>query len=386
MEVINVYLFNRDKIRKRIIIGIVLAIVVIAIATFIGVHNYKHRYDDYEFLFLDDAYTKMEKISLEVNEIYEIKIDNSYLADGIEYDKFEIYESKDYKIDNHKIKALNSGKWEINIRLINNKDKIIYGGSFCCVYCYDVDEMIKINTPEDLSNMSNNLDGHYILNDNIDLSKIENFEPIGNFPYGNEFRGFFINPNNYTISNLTIKTAVEIYHGPYGGCLGGLFGSIKDAYIDNIILDNVYIDVSDFEGESSSYAGGLVGDIAGSLVLNCSVNGTIMGQYSVGGIAGVCGNTTIKGCSFSGLVIQQNSSDELSAAGGLAGYLYVQVVFGVKHCSVENNNVMGTVKSECLAGKLAGYIFGSQYFNNILNTSCDAPNIYYFGKVYNNDY
>lgn len=61
------------------------------------------------------------------------------------------------------------------------------------------------------------LDGRYILKSDIDLAG-RDWEPVGNYPIDNVFSGMLINPDGYTIENLTISSAENVFHGPYGGC------------------------------------------------------------------------------------------------------------------------------------------------------------------------
>ena len=72
------------------------------------------------------------------------------------------------------------------------------------------------------------------LGNDIDLSKIENFTPIGTSGY--QFKGSF-NGNGYTISSLKIKDRSNEYTG--------LFGYVgKDGSIKNVKIKDCYITVS----------------------------------------------------------------------------------------------------------------------------------------------
>ena len=88
-----------------------------------------------------------------------------------------------------------------------------------------------ITTPAELDNVRNDLSGHYVLMNNIDLSDYDNWEPIGSFvpvsdaPEDAEtpdpkfaFTGTF-NGNGYTISGLTIEQEDDAT---------GLFGCVVD--------------------------------------------------------------------------------------------------------------------------------------------------------------
>jgi hypothetical protein len=48
------------------------------------------------------------------------------------------------------------------------------------------DDPIQITTAAQFAEMRNNLSGHYILTNDIDLSTVSNFEPIGRFEPASE--------------------------------------------------------------------------------------------------------------------------------------------------------------------------------------------------------
>ena len=134
---------------------------------------------------------------------------------------------------------------------------------------------------------SSTLAGNYILTTDIDLSSIENWQPIGDSANG--FTGSF-DGSGYEISGMTIS----------GYEYAGLFGYVKDASISNLgvnvnninsssphayagglaahanrsFISNVYVIVaSDItsSAESSSYAGGLFGRVDNSQISNSYV-------------------------------------------------------------------------------------------------------------------
>ena len=84
-----------------------------------------------------------------------------------------------------------------------------------------------IYTAEDLYNIRNDLDGKYILMNDIDLSVYENWEPIGSFKtsFTGEFDG-----NGYSVSNLNINKSYNDSNTAYFG----LFGCVQDCTIKNI--------------------------------------------------------------------------------------------------------------------------------------------------------
>lgn len=151
----------------------------------------------------------------------------------------------------------------------------------------------QIETAEQLNNVRNYMEEHFVLNRDIDMSNTKNFVPIGTKE--NPFKGFF-NGNNHTINNLTIKQddldAV------------GLFGNSEDGDFRNISLDNLLIEVDikspSYTNESSYInVGGIVGCRDNkNEIFNCEVKGKINVDISknddhrvrIGGITGYNGN------------------------------------------------------------------------------------------------
>ena len=134
-----------------------------------------------------------------------------------------------------------------------------------------------IYTAEDLNNVKNNLSGKYILMADIDLSSIENWEPIGTS--SNAYTGTF-DGNGHVIKNLTIDRPDTNYIG--------LFGHTSDGTeIKNLGLEDV-----DIKGHQ--YVAG-IGGMARGTISNCYVTGNVTGNRLVGGLIGE-NYTTITNC------------------------------------------------------------------------------------------
>jgi len=82
----------------------------------------------------------------------------------------------------------------------------------------------QIATPEHLDDIRNHLDGHFIQVGDIDLSEIQNWEPIGEWAW-NPFTGSY-DGNGYKIKNLAINR-------PDDGDIG-LFGYTSSATFENV--------------------------------------------------------------------------------------------------------------------------------------------------------
>ncbi|MGI2326419.1 GLUG motif-containing protein [Planococcus sp. YIM B11945] len=130
----------------------------------------------------------------------------------------------------------------------------------------------QVSTIADLNAVRNNLTAHYKLMNDIDLSSVANFVPIG-ADYNNSFRGVF-DGNGKKIKNLTIyKTTVNI----------GLFAYVREGTVKNLAL----VDCSVKGKSDTNYVGGITGyTTSKSTIDQCSVTGEIFGQYGVGGLVG----------------------------------------------------------------------------------------------------
>jgi len=126
---------------------------------------------------------------------------------------------------------------------------------------------------------------YYVQTNNIDVSSIPNWTPIGNFT--NNFTGSY-NGQSYTISGLIINSDSDFV---------GLFGfTSSNSNISNLGVVNVNINTT------GGYAGGLIGR-GSSFVTNCYATGSVNGKSFVGGLIGSfygTMNTSYSSCSVSG--------------------------------------------------------------------------------------
>jgi len=170
----------------------------------------------------------------------------------------------------------------------------VVGGAYL-VFADQESEPVEISNAEELQEIRDDLDGHYLLVDDIDLSHIDNFEPIGG-----RFTGTF-DGNGHTISGPTIDRPEEDHVG--------LFRLVADRPQQGIIK-NVGLEDADVTGNST------VGALAGSnrgLIRGSYVTGKANGNEEIGGIVGL---------NFGGIVrgsyVRGNVSGN-SVVGGLAG-------------------------------------------------------------------
>jgi hypothetical protein len=214
-------------------------------------------------------------------------------------------------------------------------------------------DLISINTAEQFNAIRNQLDGHYILEADIDLSGYPNWEPIGIFkPVSDDpadaenpdpafaFSGSF-NGNGHKISNITINS--DQFYGV--GLFGCALGNGKEAVIENINLENVTV---------AGYwiVGGLIGyQFEGCLVRNIHLSGnnTITGNNGLGGIIGG-GVETIENCSAVANIVVVGDQYGGGSAGILGG--------GLTGCLIKNCSAQGSITATATAGGLGCYALG----------------------------
>ena len=277
-------------------------------------------------------------------------------------------------IQGNTITAKYSGRVTISTVLIEQRDGNVvrrWGLGLTTIYVIDETTKTHVTTADELQNLT--MTGHYILMDNIDLYGID-WQPIGGVFVPEEpivgglqninphrFRGMLVNPHGFVIDNLTINSFENLSNR--GSISAGLFEEIDNALIYGLILENVYINLSDFEGYS--IAGGIVGRIRGTAhIINNSVEGFISAGNEVGGIAAYCsGRSRISNNEFTGTV-KQHSDWEMHAygAGGIVGFTalqsHVSVMRFFRNSGLFNNRVINaTIIASHYAGGIIGFNF-----------------------------
>jgi len=166
----------------------------------------------------------------------------------------------------------------------------------------------EIHDWHDLNNTRDNLDGDYVLMNDLDedtagyeelVNTTDGWNPIGDGDY--LFTGTF-DGQEHEIDGLNINRPSH----PYGDGLG-LFGNThEDAIIKNVGLLNVNI--------TGSWAGGLVGHNEGGEIQNSYASGKVTGVSRLGGLIGVNRGTVSHSYSMA------NVSGEYYQIGGLVGF------------------------------------------------------------------
>jgi len=200
-----------------------------------------------------------------------------------------------------------------------------------CLYDTDVNK-VHIRTAAQLQAMEDDLDGDYVLDNDIDLTGVD-WQPIGSTA-ANAFTGTF-NGRGHTISNLTTNGTT----GANEGLVVGLFGYIGDntddkddrAVVKNFNLENVVL--------TGGYAlGSVVGFILSAFLYDIHVSNVTINSsddwvpdfQSSGGFAGDCFtsnnlDTIVRHCDATDVTMNCSAEatiEEVDDCGGFMGTAY----------------------------------------------------------------
>jgi len=197
-----------------------------------------------------------------------------------------------------------------------------------------------IRTVEDLDSIRGDLYGWYVLENDIDLSGVSNWTPIGDYEgdyefapgewWRHAFKGIF-DGRGHTIKGLTIS---EIHTDK-----NGLFGTVADGEIRYLNLVDSRLVFTAERPYVAPLAGILKQDDGQvCIVENCNVTGTLIqvrttnDQPAFHSFTGLCGGAwggTVRGCHVSGRMI-------LDIAGTGGGELYVGAYLGEAYNNTAN--------------------------------------------------
>ena len=210
----------------------------------------------------------------------------------------------------------------------------------------DANLMEKIYSASDLVQLSNEVsigktyEGQTVtLMNDVDLSEIDNFQPIGlssTLPFKGSFDG-----NHKTISKLKITT------GSSSANYTGLFGYISGT---STSVNDLTLTECSITSNNNNHTGGVAGFSEGSFT-NCHVNGSITGQASAGGIIGNASdkNASISGCTFQGSVTAEKA--DKGNAGGIVGLCGAKLMNCTNYGTVTATERAGGITSQ--SGNLA---------------------------------
>jgi hypothetical protein len=182
--------------------------------------------------------------------------------------------------------------------------------------------IIPIRTAEELAAIKDNLDGQYVLANDITVTGV--WTPIGteDAPFTGKLYG-----NGHTVSfNRDSSIGGEAYRGLFG-CVQGLSASqpavIRDLTFEYNVNHTAPISVN--VDSTDSYIGGVAGYLKDTEVSNVITSGGVLavtasgdGDVSLGGIAGSLDDSFVANCR-AGLNIELNRSGGISNVGAVVG-------------------------------------------------------------------
>jgi The GLUG motif len=220
---------------------------------------------------------------------------------------------------------------------------------------------VQIRDWHDLNAVRNNVDGEFVLMNDLDSTTAgydelagptandgQGWQPVGIWP--SPFSGSF-DGQGFEIRDLFINRPVEDYVG--------LFSFVETG----AVIANVAVIAVNITG--NQYVGGLAGHIHDGSLSNCHSTGSVTGDTQVGGLVGETGGTvsnTYSTASVSGVhevggLIGENHGtvNKSYSAGSVAGDDYVGGLVGWNHeGTVSNSYSSGTVDGVSLVGGLVG--------------------------------
>ena len=233
--------------------------------------------------------------------------------------------------------------------------------------------LIPIATADDLRAVNNNLDGCYVLVNDIDLEG-QTIEPIGNAmtPFTGEFYG-----QGHWITGITVNTTNQ-YAGLFGNIAGGRVSGVfaKEGIVSRTgdvnttvgvggfagqITSKSFVDDCSFNGEVKNNAGGNTGGFVGRTddlpaILRCFADVEVDNksrQPNTGGFVGNHGHGYIVDAYAIGSV-----TGNANCVGGFAGYVGSEARIDNAWCS-------GKVQSN---GAYLGAFVGQAYNNGIVKS------------------
>lgn len=221
---------------------------------------------------------------------------------------------------------------------------VMLGLLFICVSTVAAQE--EISSATELQRVADDLGGEYVLSEDVDLSEISDFEPIGDSE--DPFTGTF-NGNGNNVSRLGIEV-----DGNGVGLFGtvGKDGTIKDVGVKNAEV-NGGVDVGALVGNNqgevrrSHSSGSITGEENTGGLVGRNI-GKIHGSYSTASVSGEVNSGGLAGRNV-GAVRRSYATGEVSgddSIGGVVGYNLGDVV---------DTYATGSVTGRVTAGGVVGY-------------------------------
>lgn len=250
----------------------------------------------------------------------------------------------------------------------------------------------RITTPEQLMEIQNNLSAYYYLENDLDMSDIDTWSPIGNgkkaFSGVLDGRGHVIRNLKFTIYNNFNDVNLVENEDNYLYIWNGLFGFADKATIKNLGIEDAEYTVvcNEYYGDYSvySYLGGVVGGTKRTEISQCYFNGTmrtISGNepgIRVGGITARAGEgSSINDCSADVVCVGQGCKND-TVVGGIVAKLYEAVV---NRCYALGDMRAYNTGGSAYAGGIVGSIVESTVVNCVsLVSNVEASGSGWYGS------
>ncbi len=192
---------------------------------------------------------------------------------------------------------------------------------------------------------------------------------------------------NTVIKNLKIGTDTnKIQAGFWAHGTPAIIGMVAAQHVSDeysVLIENVdvYANITEKLAKSKVYIGGIIGHSSGTQIVNCTVNGSILGdgraanETSVGGFVGISYGATIIGC-INNADININQNNNYIRGGGFVGIAakntYIQecvnfgdiTIPGIDGRNLSNGYLGGLIGiNQCTASN--GYVKNSSNLGNI---------------------
>jgi hypothetical protein len=195
-----------------------------------------------------------------------------------------------------------------------------------------------IETAADINYLNTYNYAVFLLKNNVDFSGAY-LSPIGNITA--PFNGKFLNPDNFTLSNLTVS-ADEFTNVGFFGVLG------SDAIVDGLRLENISFIISD--GATSLNLGAVCG-VSYGIINNCRVSGVKIdisnSLCNIGGLAGLCINGEICDSHITGKITVGGAANNVGSVVGQSSGGKIESIASSCDISAINRCTAGAVgKSE----------------------------------------
>lgn len=217
------------------------------------------------------------------------------------------------------------------------------------------EKVIPIYTVKELAAIRDNLSGNYCLMNDLDMSAVDEWKPIGTVEY--PFTGTF-DGGGFEITGFHAPDRVEEEKG------FALFSYVDHAEIGNVIIRDP--DITPQKAAPSSYSSGFLGIAAQSLVENCAVIGgrVAPNQGSASGVLTGGGDGILRNIFNSADVSCAAPNKELKNTGGVVGSFGGYGSYLANEGEVSGSHLTGGIVGFLNDGHLtrcvnSGYIWGS---------------------------